>query len=195
MEGEWRGAKTFVRGTYTFMRYYGNFDQDNTTGAVNDMNTFIGSSNIADGAGRQLWDFKYGNLRGDRPHLLKIYGARQLPWNASTGFFFIFQSGQPWEIESFEPYRSPDDQHERLQPVRGAGGLAANRLPLAGRPQLHPEHHHLARYTAQLVLDVFNVFDRQTGYNIEPQATTRPSGQPRSYYNPRRLQLAARFLF
>ena len=70
------------------------------------MNTFIGSSNIGDGAGRQLWDNKNGTLHGDRPHLLKIYGARQLPWNASVGFFFVAQSGQPWEIQSFEPYRS-----------------------------------------------------------------------------------------
>ena len=40
----------------------------------NDENIFIGSSNIADGAGRQLWDFKDGTLRGDRPHMLKLYG-------------------------------------------------------------------------------------------------------------------------
>src|SRR5262249_7248474 len=71
LEAEWRGKNTFVRGTVTLSHYYGNFDQDNTTGAVNDMNTFIGSSNIGDGAGRQLWNFKYGTLRGDRPYLVK----------------------------------------------------------------------------------------------------------------------------
>ena len=36
----------------------------------NDANIFIGSSNIGDGAGRQLWNFKDGTLRGDRPHML-----------------------------------------------------------------------------------------------------------------------------
>ena len=60
-------AKTFVRGSYTWSHYYGNFDQDNST-VGNDANIFIGSSNIADGAGRQLWDFRDGDLRGDRPH-------------------------------------------------------------------------------------------------------------------------------
>ena len=44
-----------MRGSYTWSHYYGNFDQDSTT-TGNDANIFIGSSNIADGAGRQMWD-------------------------------------------------------------------------------------------------------------------------------------------
>ncbi|HYO79486.1 MAG TPA: carboxypeptidase regulatory-like domain-containing protein, partial [Thermoanaerobaculia bacterium] len=67
LETDWRGGPTSLRGSYTFSHYYGNFDQDNTT-AVNDMNTFIGSSLIADAAGRQIWNNRYGRLRGDRPH-------------------------------------------------------------------------------------------------------------------------------
>ena len=39
---ELAGDKTLVRGSCTFSHYYGNFDQDNTTGLNNDMNTFIG---------------------------------------------------------------------------------------------------------------------------------------------------------
>ena len=54
-----------MRGSYTWSHYYGNFDQDNST-AANDANVFIGSSFIGDGAGRQLWDIKDGDLRGDR---------------------------------------------------------------------------------------------------------------------------------
>ena len=75
VETEWRAKRAFVRGSYTWSKYYGNFDQDNsTTGSSNDENIFIGSSNIGDGAGRQLWNFKDGTLRGDRPHMLKLYG-------------------------------------------------------------------------------------------------------------------------
>jgi hypothetical protein len=96
LESEWRGSKSFVRGSYTFSRYYGNFDQDNSS-IGNDDNIFIGSSNIGDGAGRQLWDNKDGTLRGDRPHMLKLYGYQTLPWNATAGAFAIAQSGQPWE--------------------------------------------------------------------------------------------------
>ena len=73
VESEWRAQRAFVRGSYTFSKYWGNFDQDNTT-IGNDMNTFIGSSLTADGPGRQLWNFRDGRLRGDRPHMFKLYG-------------------------------------------------------------------------------------------------------------------------
>jgi hypothetical protein len=195
LEGEWRGSKTLIRGTYTRSHYYGNFDQDDTTGAVNDMNTFIGSSNIADGAGRQLWDFKDGTLHGDRPHLVKIYGAQQLFWNASAGFFFVFQSGQPWEINSFEPYRSlttsTSDSNRFAEPA------GSRRNPSHWQVDLnYTQNVNLtARYSVQVALDVFNVFNRQDGYNIEPQAHNSNFGNPRTYFNPRRLQVAARFLF
>ena len=33
VESEWRGKKAFVRGSYTWSRYTGNFDQDNSTTA------------------------------------------------------------------------------------------------------------------------------------------------------------------
>src|SRR6185295_13633020 len=75
-ETEWRSTKAYFRGSYTWSHYYVNFDQDNTT-TENDQAIFVGSSNIADGAGRQLWDKKYGNLRGDRSHQLKLYGSYQ----------------------------------------------------------------------------------------------------------------------
>jgi hypothetical protein len=195
LEAEYRGDTTFVRGSYTYSHYYGNFDQDNTTGAINDMNTFIGSSNIGDGAGRQLWNFKYGTLRGDRPHLLKIYGAQQLPWKASAGFFFIFQSGQPWEIQSFEPYKSlttsTSDSDRFAEPAGSRRGPSHWQIDLN-----YTQNVYLTSvFTLQAALDVFNIFNRQDGYDIDPQAHDATFGQPRSYFNPRRLQVAARFLF
>jgi hypothetical protein len=195
LESEWRGDKTFVRGSYTYSHYYGNFDQDNTTGAVNDMNTFIGSSNIADGAGRQLWDFKDGTLRGDRPHLLKIYGYRQLPWNASAGLFFVAQSGQPWEAQSYEPYRSlttsTSDSNRFAEPAGSRRSDSHWQIDVNYTQNLKI----MTRYNFQIVADLFNIFNEQTGYNIEPQAHNSAFGTARSYYNPRRLQLAARFEF
>jgi len=195
LETEWRGSKTFIRGSYTFSHYYGNFDQDNTTAVVNDMNTFIGSSNIADGAGRQLWDNKYGDLRGDRPHILKIYGSRVLPWNASVGGFFVFQSGQPWEIQSYEPYRSlttsTSDSDRFAEPAGSRRNPSHWQLDLNYTQSINVS----SIFTFQVVADVFNVFDRQDGYNINPAFHSSTFGQPRSYFNPRRLQLAARVLF
>jgi len=195
LEAEWRGDKTFIRGSYTYSHYYGNFDQDNATGVNNDQNTFIGSSNIADGAGRQLWNFKYGTLRGDRPHLVKIYGAEQLPWNSSAGFFFVFQSGQPWEIQSLEPYKSlttsTSDSNRFAEPAGSRRGPSHWQIDLN-----YTQNFNLtARYAIQVALDVFNVFNRQDGYDIQPQAHQADFGMPRNYFNPRRLQVAARFLF
>jgi hypothetical protein len=195
VESEWRDDKTFVRGSYTYSRYYGNFDQDDTTGDINDMATFIGSSNIADGAGRQLWNFKDGTLRGDRPHLLKLYGYRQLPWHGSVGAYVVAQSGQPWQQQSYEPYRalttSTSDSNRYAEKAGSRRSDSHWQLDLN-----YSQNFRLkGALELQLAADLFNVFDEQTGYNIEPKAHNSAFGTPRTYYDPRRLQLAARLRF
>ena len=194
IESEWRGSKSFVRGSYTFSRYYGNFDQDNSS-IGNDDNIFIGSSNIADGAGRQLWDLKDGRLRGDRPHMLKLYGYRALPWNATAGAFAIAQSGQPWETWSYEPYIALTTSTSDT--ARYAERAGARRSPAHYQLDLnYTQNFRLApRLNVQLVGDLFNVFDKQTGYDFQPSAHSSVFGTPRSYYTPRRFQLAARLQF
>ena len=47
----------------------------------------------------------------------------------------------------------------------------------------------------QIVADVFNLFDKQTGYDPQPALTSPVFGEPRRHYEPRRFQVAARFLF
>ncbi len=194
LETEYRTAKTYLRGSYTWSHYYGNFDQDNST-VDNDLNIFIGSSNIADDAGRQLWDFKDGDLRGDRPHMLKLYGYRMLPWNGQVGFFAFAQSGQPWEQWNYEPYIGlTTSTNETIRYAEPAGSRRSD------------SHYQLdlnytqnfrfgSRYTLQVVADLYNVFDKQTGYSIEPRFHNSLYGQPRLYFDPRRLQIAARFQF
>ncbi len=194
LESEWRGAKSFVRGSYTYSHYYGNFDQDNSTTA-NDANIFIGSSFIGDGAGRQIWDFKDGDLRGDRPHLLKVYGYRMLPWNGSVGAYFVAQSGQPWETWSYEPYRalttSTSDTNRYAEPAGSRRSDAHWQLDLNYTQNVRLS----SRFNLQLAADLFNVFNQQTGYNIQPSIHDSTYGQPRTYYDPRRLQIAARLTF
>jgi hypothetical protein len=51
------------------------------------------------------------------------------------------------------------------------------------------------RFNIQLVGDIFNVTDNQTGYNIQNQVNSAGFGDPRTYFNPRRFQLMVRFLF
>jgi hypothetical protein len=193
IESEWRGPRAFVRGSYTFSKYWGNFDQDNTT-LGNDMNTFIGSSFTADGPGRQLWNFRDGRLRGDRPHLFKLYGYYQLNWNASIGAFVFAQSGQPWEAWDRTPYLAiGGDNSDSGMFVEAAGSRRSD-----SHAQLdlnYTQNVPLGRYTLQLIADAYNVFDKQTGYSIQPVLTSPTFGQPRSFFDPRRLQLSARFQF
>jgi hypothetical protein len=51
------------------------------------------------------------------------------------------------------------------------------------------------RYNAQLDIDLFNVFDSQTGYNIEPRVHAAGFGTPLSFFDPRRVQVAFRLNF
>ena len=193
-EAEWRGSNAFFRGSYVWSHYYGNLDQDNTT-TSNDADLFIGSSNIADGAGRQLWDFKEGNLRGDRRHQLKVYGFYQVPWNGTFGAYGVYQSGQPWETWDVEVYRhltgSSSDTNRYAEPAGSRTTASHYQLDLS-YTQDFPIGN---RFNIQLVGDVFNVTDNQTGYNIQNKKNSAGFGDPRSWFNPRRFQLMVRFLF
>ena len=173
MESSWRGNGYHLNSSYTWSHYYGNFDQDNSSfSSANDAAIFIGSSNIADGAGRQLWDMKYGDLRGDRRHVFKLNGSYELPWHASVGAFGLYQSGQPYQLESVLPYR----------PLTGSTSDTNRYAEPAGRRR-SPAHHQLdLKYTQgiplmqfanlQFIVDVFNVFNKQTGYNYETRIGT-----------------------
>lgn len=194
MESDWRGNKTFFKGSYTWSHYYGNFDQDNTS-AGNDDALFIGSSNLADSAGRQIWDFKYGDLRGDRRHMLKLYGAYTLPWNASAGALTYYQSGQPWETWNYEPYRSLTTSVNET--IRFAEPAGSRRTPAHWQADLNYTQNFAfaSRYGLQMAVDWFNIFNKQTRYNIEPRAHNAIYGQPRNYWDPRRFQVALRLMF
>ena len=196
-EVEYRGSKGFVRGSYTASRYYGNFDQDNTasTANLNDANIFIGSSNIGDGPGRQLWDFRLGTLRGDRPNAFKVYGSYFLPWRASLGTYIFAQSGQPWEKWDYSLYSAfTTSTNETIKYAEPAGSHRAD-----SHAQVDLKYIQTLplgkRYSAQFDVDLFNVFDSQTGYNIEPRFHAAGFGNPQSFFDPRRVQVAFRFNF
>jgi hypothetical protein len=194
-EAQWRSSKAFVSGSYSHNHYWGNFDQDNTT-TGNDANIFVGSSFIGDGAGRQLWNFRDGTLRGDRPHLFKVYGYYTVPWDASIGAYFVAQSGQPWEKWSYEPYialtTSTSDASRYAEPAGSRRSPSHYQLDLN-----YTQNFRVGKWTnLQALVDLFNVFNKQTGYNYDPAVhNTTTFGTPRSYYDPRRVQVALRVRF
>lgn len=194
LESEYNVGNAFLRGSYTWSHYYGNFDQDNTTTA-NDANVFVGSSFLADGAGRQIWNFRDGTLRGDRPHMLKLYGSYMLPWQATAGAYFVAQSGQPWEMWSYEPYialtTSTSDTSRYAEPAGSRRSDSHMQVDL----KYTQSFTFASRYRLQIIGDLYNVFDNQTGYNINPNEHSAGFGTPRSFFEPRRFEIAARITF
>jgi hypothetical protein len=194
VELEWRTRKSYVRASYAWTRYRGNFDQDNTS-TSNDFNTFIGSSNIGDGAGRQLWNFKDGTLKGDKPVMFKLYGYYDLPWHATAGAYAILQSGQPWEMWSYEPYialtTSTSDTDRYAEPA------GSRRTPMHAQLDLNYTQNFklISHYQVQLTADVYNITNSQTGYNYMPSVHSPLFGTPQSWFAPRRLQVAVKFMF
>jgi hypothetical protein len=172
-ESEWRGGNMTMNGSYTWSHYYGNFDQDNTSfNTANDTSVFIGSSNIGDGPGRQLWNFKSGDLRGDRRHLLKLRGVYLFPWRGSVGAFATYQSGQPYQLESSLPYRSI-----------GASASDTNRYAEPAGTRRTPGQYNIdlnytqnlplmSAFNVQVAFDIFNVTDNQVGYDYETRVGT-----------------------
>jgi hypothetical protein len=196
LEAEYSADNFYLQASYVYSEYTGNFDQDNTT-TSNDANTFIGSSFVADGAGRQLWNFRKGTLRGDRPHQFKLYGSYLLPWNASFGAYFVMQSGQPWEAWDVEIYRqytsSTSDTSRYAEPAGSRRTSSHTQLDLN-----YTQNFYFGgddRYNLQFRADLFNVFDRQDGYDIQNKVNSAGFGDPRDYFNPRRIQLLAKFIF
>lgn len=201
VESDWRRNQLFVRGSYTWGHYYGNFDQDNTSGD-NDQSIFIGSSNVADGPGRQVWDNKYGDLRGDRRHLVKLYSTYSLPWNGTVGAFGLYQSGQPWEPWNYEIYKGYANFGTSTSDT-ARYGEPAGRYRTPAHYQMDVNYTQnvaiFSGYNLQFQVDAFNILDRQTGYDVQPSVHVvtgpTPFRTPRNYFDQRRYQAAVKLQF
>jgi hypothetical protein len=193
-EADYATEDLYVNASYTWSHYYGNFDQDGST-TDNDQAIFIGSSNIADGAGRQLWNLKEGNLNGDRRHMLKVFGYYQMPWNGRAGAYFVYQSGEPWE--AWDRFRYSSQTGSSSDTIRNAEPAGSRTTPSHWQLDLNYTHNFAIgdRQNIQVRADVFNVFDNQTGYNYHRDMNDANFGTPDSYYRPRRIQLAVKYQF
>jgi len=194
IEADWNRDNWYLHGSYTWSHYYGNFDQDVTT-TFNDQATFIGSSNIADGAGRQVWNLKEGNLGGDRRHKLKLYGYYQFEWSGRAGAYLVYQSGEPWETWDRFVYASQTgSSSDTIKYAEPAGSQTSD-----SHWALDLNYTHNFRFgdshNVQVRADVYNVFDNQTGYNIHRDVNDAGYGLPDSFYKPRRIQLAVKYQF
>lgn len=184
MEVDYNSENFYSTTSLVWSHYYGNFDQDGTTRFDNDQGTFIGSSNIADSFYGQLWgSFTNGNLRADRTWQFKSYGAYTLPWDATLGYLVYWQSGHTWAHQwASTLYLEP----------RGS-----RRTPSHWQLDLnYSQNYEFSEDLAfKFRVDVFNLFDRQTGYNPQPRYNSDALGEYRSHENPRRIQLTVSAIF
>ncbi|WP_201276795.1 TonB-dependent receptor [Microbulbifer sp. ALW1] len=185
LEGEWYGDRTYLNASYVYSEYTGNFDQDNTS-LTNDASLFIGSSSYADDYGQYTWDLKDGTLRGDKPHQLKVFGYYTLDWKANLGAFFTYQSGQPWEAWDGSIYGRSSDTMRYAEPAGSRRSASHWQMDL----NYTQNFDVFSDYTLKFRADIFNLFDRQTGYNIDPRVDDEDFGRARSFFNPRRVQLS-----
>ena len=162
----------------------------------------MGSSNIGDDWGRQLWNNKYGNLSGDRRHKVKLFGSYKFAWQGQVGAYFIYQSGQPWQYQDYtyagyagdkaaEGLNSTSDNNRYAEP--------------AGSHTTSPHYQMDLNYTqifwkskayrVEGMVDIYNVFNKQTGYDIQSSMHSANPGLAQAFYAPRRTQLGLRLLF
>jgi len=121
--------------------------------------------------------------------------VRTLNWHATAGAYFVAQSGQPWELWSYEPYVSLTTSTSDVS--RYAERAGTRRSPAHAQLDLKYTQSILLgrKYSAQIVGDLFNVTNTQTGYNFQSAAHNSTFGQPRSYFDPRRFQMAFQLLY
>ncbi|MGV2871681.1 carboxypeptidase regulatory-like domain-containing protein [Colwellia sp. E150_009] len=190
LEAEYQGDRTYLNVSYVWSHYYGSYDQDNT-GEDSDTNLFIGSSNLGDGEGRQVWDGKYGTLNGDKPHVFKAFGYYTTDWEANVGAYFIYQSGDVWEKWDGSVYGYASST------IRYAEHAGSRRESSHWQLDLNYNQNFTFYddYVVEFKADLFNVFDNQTGYDYDPYASHTTFGEARELISPRRLQLSVKVEF
>ena len=200
-ETEWRRGNLYANFSYSWSHYYGNFDQDDTTnGSANDFNILVNSSNLADSAGMQLWNGKYGNLSGDQRHKAKLFGSYAFSWGGKLGVYAIYQTGLHWQAESYLPYKAL---------ILATGSTSTSDSARYAEPagdRVMPDHYQVdLNYTQSFwkkgpmgvegTFELFNVFNRQTPYAYNQSVNGGQFGVPQAYMAPRRAQLALKAVF
>src|SRR5262249_5837713 len=85
-----------LNASYPWSRLEGNFDLDYASAAV-----FNTSSLIQDGPGANVQEpNRFGPLREDRPHVLKVFGNVQPVPSVMVGAYLRVQSGAPWNARA-----------------------------------------------------------------------------------------------
>jgi hypothetical protein len=194
-----------VNVSYTWSRLEGNFDLDYSTVSV-----FNTSSFVQDGPGDNVEEpNRYGPLREDRPHVLKLFANVEPVANLIVGGYLRVQSGAPWNARGADTqsssalnYLEPAGSHRN--PTWTNFDLLANyRVRLNRRASLLLEGRLLNAFNSQTQLSTdarqYLVVNRiSTPPYIGPYSPSSLNplfGSGDGYAPPRRLILSAQIGF
>ena len=170
----------FASANYTFSRLYGNYAGLADSDEILTPTTGVSSTTAQQQAGSIarpgtnghiafdidsiLWDSHgnldpLGRLATDRPHVVKLYGAYQLPMGTQIGAFFYGGSGTPIStvVNTLDLY---------FPLVEGRGNLG--RTPILTRTDFLASHEFALQgnQKLRLELNVINVFNQKTATHI-----------------------------
>jgi hypothetical protein len=172
--------------SYSWSKLYGNWDVDHV---VTNNLQFFASSALHDGDGIFIDDpLRYGRLRGDRPHLLKLFATREIWRELSLGGYFRAQSGNAYQAVR------DDTQGFDLRHLEAAGSR---------RTETWTNVDVLLQYGLSLggarrvVLGglIANLFDEQAVLFVDQRTHVGTFEQPTLRADPRRFVFTARVDF
>jgi hypothetical protein len=172
-----------VNASYTWSRLQGNWDIDYAD------SLFYNSSILQDGPGVLLTDNRDGLLRGDRPHVFKVFATVE-PWQGTrVGSYLRYQSGGAWEARGL-----PDASVSSSTNFRYLEKAGSRRMEDWLNLDLLVSHHFdFGVLGLELEGRVLNVFDEQVELTVDDRLilgrVTTPNnpnfGKPTSYSAPR----------
>ena len=87
-------------------------------------------------------------------------------------------------------------QHQQHDPLRRAGRVATRATITTSSISTTPRTSTSATASRSASrADIFNIFDKQTGYAIQPVVSNAAFGEPTEYFDPQRVRLTARLRF
>jgi outer membrane receptor protein involved in Fe transport len=204
--------------TYLYSRLYGNYSgltssDENGRNSPSVNRFFDAQYSSFDHRGRPV----FGLLQTDRPHIFKIEGTYDLPWNTIIGGYWFAESGTPLQTQ----------MNQKNVPFFPFGRGDLGRTPTLTQTNLLVQHQfQLGPRTLSLGLNIDNLFDQMTvtrrattpyrdSFNVsdaaffsgtfDPSAlatasptTYRPNATfnlPDQYQNRREMRLQLRFTF
>ena len=195
IESEWRDDKTFVRGSYTYSHYYGNFDQDNST-VDNDAEHL--HRLVEHRRRRRAPALELPRGRPPRRPAPRAEGVRLPPASLERERRPLRHRPVRAAVGDVELRALPGrTRHPRATPPATRSRRArAGRTPTGRSTSTTPRTSASADATTSRSERTSSTSSTtRPATDIEPRFHNSLYGTPRLYFDPRRLQVAARFLF